>query len=225
MNIALVYIGHARHQQTSKNNHKKLLEVLQSKYTVTVYNFIKTEPNPKCPFDTSGGAQVWEFLTACDRVAEDIVIKIRTDVWFTKSAMETTLFELAEIAEDRNDIAFLGLDFTTHYDKVSVRHDARAGKKVTDFVIVAKKSQLEPLDSVVSKLSAAKDKSGNKMFRTVISATARAVNTSCQMYLLRYDYKEPNNWQIYSEWAVEMQAKSAPAWNWVTQNKELIQDF
>lgn len=225
MNIALVYIGHARHQQTSKNNHKQFLELLQSKYTVTVYNFIKTEPNPLCPFDTSGGAQVWDFLTACERVTEDVVIKIRTDVWFTKTAMETTLYELTEIVEDRNDIAFLGLDFTTHYNKVSVRNDARTGKKVTDFVIVARKNKLEPLDSVVSKLSTAKDKSGNKMFRVVMSATARAVNTSCQMYLLRYDYKEPNNWQIYSEWAVEMQAKSAPAWEWVTQHQHLIQDF
>ena len=225
MNIALVYIGHARHQQTSKNNHKEFLKLLQSKYQVTVYDFIKTEPNPLCPFDTSGGAQVWDFLTACERVTEDIVIKIRTDVWFTKSAMETTLSEIAEIAEDRNDIAFLGLNFTTHYDKIYVRNDARAGKKVTDFVIVARKSQLEPLDSVVSKLSTAKDNSGNKMFRVVISATARAVNTSCQMYLLRYNYKEPNNWQIYSEWAVEMQTKSAPAWEWVKNNQQLIETF
>ena len=225
MKIALVYIGHARHQQTSKNNHKKLLEVLESKYQVTVYNFIKTEANPLCPFDSSGGVQVWDFLTACDRVAEEIVIKIRTDVWFTKSAMETMLVELTEIVEGRNDIAFLGLAFTTHYDKVLVRNDARVGKKVTDFVIVARKSELEPLDSVVSKLSTAKGESGNKMFRIVISATARAVNTSCQMYLLRYDYKEPNNWQIYSEWAVEMQAKSAPAWEWVKNNQQLIGTF
>jgi hypothetical protein len=225
MNIALVYIGHARHQQTSKNNHKKLLELLQSKYTVTVYNFLKTETNPLCPFDTSGGAQVWDFLTSCERVTEEIVIKIRTDVWFTKSAMETTLSELEEIAEGRNDIAFLGLAFTTHYDQIMVRSSARVGKKVTDFVIIARKSELEPLDSVVAKLTAAKDKSGNKMFRAVMSATARAVNTSCQMYLLRHDYKEPNNWQIYSEWAVELKLKSAPAWEWVTQHQELIQDF
>jgi hypothetical protein len=225
MNIALVYIGHARHQQTSKNNHKKLLELLQSKYTVTVYNFLKTEANPLCPFDTSGGVQVWDFLTACERVPEDIVIKIRTDVWFTKSAMENTLVELAEIAEGRNDIAFLGLDFTTYYDQLMVRNNARVGKKVTDFVIIARKSELEPLDSVVAKLTAAKDKSGNKMFRAIMNTTARAVNTSCQMYLLRYDYKEPNNWQIYSEWAVELKPKSAPAWEWITQHKELIQDF
>jgi hypothetical protein len=45
------------------------------------------------------------------------------------------------------------------------------------------------------------------------------------MYLLRYDYKEPNNWQIYSEWAVEMQAKSAPAWEWVKNNQQLIGTF
>lgn len=225
MNIALVYIGHARHQKTSKNNHKELLELLQSKYQVNVYNFIKTDINPECPFDTSGGVQVWDFLTACDRVPEDIVIKIRTDVWFTKSAMENTLFELVEIAEGRNDIAFLGLDFTTHYDQLLVRNNARVGKKVTDFIIIARKSELEPLDSVVAKLKSSKDKSGNKMFRAIMNATSRAVNTSCQMYLLRYDYKEPNNWQIYSEWAVELKPKSAPAWEWVKNNQQLIGTF
>lgn len=221
MAIALVYIGQKRFFNTAENNHKQLLDILRTKYDVNVYDFSRSTPSTEGPFTSSGGVQVWDFLQACNNVKEDIIIKIRSDIWFTKNSMPVVLSELDEIVNDKNDVAFMGIDFTNHYNKLHERIDASTTKKITDFLIIARRSSMDEENSIVTRLNGPKHKSGNVMFKYILNPNARAVSVSCQMYLLRKDYDQPSNWQIYSDWTSEYY-KSEIAQKWVLENKKFI---
>lgn len=220
MAIAVVYIGQRKFDKTSTANHQALIELLRTQHTVNVYDFTRPGPSTTGPFQSSGGVQVWDFLQAVKSVDEDIVIKLRTDLWFTRSSMPVVLSELNEVVNGNNDVAFMGVDFTNHYDKLHERNDA-TNKKVTDFAIVARRSSLDTEESIVARLHGPKHKSGNVMFKYILALDARAVSVSCQMYLLRKDYDAPSNWQIYSDWTSEYY-KSETAQQWVANNRKFI---
>ena len=220
MAIAVVYIGQRKFDKTSTANHQTLIELLKTQHTVNVYDFTRPGPSTSGPFQSSGGVQVWDFLQAVKSVDEDIVIKLRTDTWFTNNSMPVILNELDEIVNNNNDVAFIGVDFTNHYDKLHERNDA-TNKKVTDFAVIARRSSLDAEESIVTRLNGPKHKSGNVMFKYILAPDARAVSVSCQMYLLRKDYDAPSNWQIYSDWTSEYY-KSEAAQQWVANNKKFI---
>ena len=220
MAIAVVYIGQRKFDKTSTTNHQALIELLRTQHTVNVYDFTRQGPSTSGPFQSSGGVQVWDFLQAVKSVDEDIVIKLRTDLWFTRNSMSVVLSELNEVVNGNNDVAFMGVDFTNHYDKLHDRIDA-TNKKVTDFAIIARRSSLDTEESIVTRLNGPKHKSGNVMFKYILAPQARAVNVSGQMYLLRKDYDTPDNWQIYSDWTSEYY-KSEAAQQWVANNKKFI---
>ena len=220
MAIAVVYIGQRKFDTTSRTNHDRFFELLRTKYEINVYDFTRSGPSTTGPFQSSGGVQVWDFLQAVKQVKEDIVIKLRTDTWFTSNSMSVVLAELNEVVDGNNDVAFMGVDFTNHYDKLHERNDA-TNKKVTDFAIIARRSSLDTEESIVTRLNGPKHKSGNVMFKYILAPDARAVSVSCQMYLLRKDYDTPTNWQIYSDWTSEYY-KSEAAQQWVANNKKFI---
>lgn len=219
--IAVVYIGQRKFDKTSSANHARLFELLRTQYEINIYDFTKTGLSTTGPFTSSGGIQVWDFLQAVKQVNEEIVIKLRTDTWFTSNAMLVILSELTEIVSGNNDVAFMGIDFANHYDKLHERIDALTKKKVTDFVVIANKSKLDNEESIVMRLNGPKQKSGNVMFKYILAPNARAFSVSCQMYLLRKDYDMPSNWQIYSEWTSEYY-KSETAHQWVATNQKFI---
>lgn len=220
MAIAVVYIGQRKFDKTSTANHQALIELLRTQHTVNIYDFTRPGPSTDGPFTSSGGVQVWDFLQAVKSVDEDIIIKLRTDLWFTRNSMAVVASELNEIVNGNNDVAFMGVDFTNHYDKLHERSDA-TNKKVTDFAIISRRSSLDTEESVVTRLNGPKHKSGNVMFKYILAPDARAVNISCQMYLLRKDYDTPTNWQIYSDWTSEYY-KSETAQQWVANNRKFI---
>ena len=221
MAIAVVYIGQRKFDKTSTANHQVLVELLKTQHTIKVYDFTRPGPSTDGPFSSSGGIQVWDFLQSVKSVDEDIVMKLRTDLWFTDNSMSVVLNELNEVVDGNNDVAFMGVDFTNHYDKLYERIDAATTKKVTDFAIIARRSSLDIEDSIATRLNGPKHKSGNVMFKYVLAPEARAVSVSCQMYLLRKDYDTPANWQIYSDWTSEYY-KSEAAQQWLANNKKFI---
>ena len=62
------------------------------------------------------------------------------------------------------------------------------------------------------------------MYKYIIDNLSKAVGISCQIYLIRKEYETPNNWQIYSEW-VQQYFRLTEALAWVTNNKEIIEEF
>jgi len=225
MAIGIVQIGLNRFYNTTLSNHLELYELLDKRYGTKIYNFYRDAPNPQCPFDLSGKVQVYDFLTAKDQVSEDIIFKIRSDIYFTKSSMDVICKEIDCILENNNDIAFLGIDFMNDFDKEHKRENVRDVVKTTDFAIIARRESLEDTEKIINLMrTGVKDKSGNKTFYLVLKPETRGVKISCQIYIVRKDYESYDNWQIYWDWCSEYK-KSEQAQNWVKNNARLIRSF
>lgn len=227
MAIALMQIGLDRFINTTRENHKKLYTILDNKYGIKIYDFYRKGPNPKCPFNLSGKVQVYDYMTSKDQITDDIIIKIRSDVYFTDTSIKVICDEIDNVLLKESDIVYLGIDFLLDYNSKHRRENARTvkGHKVTDFVIIARKNKLADTDTVIEILkNSVKDKSGNKTFNLIMNEEAVATKTSTQMYLVRKDYNTYDNWQIYWDWVKEYR-KADHAQEWVKNNAEIIRSF
>ena len=225
MSIGVFYIGQRRFQKTSTPHHKVFLDSLAEKYDIKIYDFIKDKPDFNCPFDSSGGIQIWDFLQANGKITEEIVIKLRTDLWFTTSSIEVLLSYIQKVVNNELDIVFLGLDFIKTPHKIYHESPAKGTKKIVDFVVVSKKSALADNDEIFSRLVKANQRSGNLLFGLLPHTEAKAVSVSCQIYLLRKEYSQPDNFQIYKEWTDLYSNIPRSSHEWVANNKEIIGTF
>lgn len=223
--VSIFYIGERRNKQTTQENHDDLIARIQKLYTVEVHDFSRHNTPSTCPFELrSGIVQVWEFVESCKKINNDVVVKLRTDLWFTESAKQVFLDELANVLNGTNDVAFIGLDFGHQHNKSYVKADS-IKKKVTDFAVIARQSKINATHQTLELLELTKDKSGNKTYKLILSPDTRAVSISCQLYLVRQEYSNPTNWEIYKDWTLQYSHKAAEQYKWVLDNKTIINQF
>jgi len=223
--ISIFYIGEQRCRQTTQQNHNDLIARIQKLYTVEVHDFSRHNTQSTCPFEhRSGTVQVWEFVESCKKINNDVVVKLRTDLWFTKSAKQVFLDELANVLNGTTDVAFIGLDFGHQHNKSYVKADS-IKKKVTDFAVIARQSKINSAHQTLELLEQSNDKSGNKTYKLILSPDTRAVSISCQLYLVRKEYKDPSNWEIYKDWTLQYSHKAVEQYQWVLDNQNVINEF
>ena len=163
-----------------------------------------------------GAVQVWDFMRGVQRTTEDIVMKMRTDLWFTDSSIDCIYFELQEMIANRSGIAYFGSDWVNKTagavnDRLPVHIDF--DNVIQDFVVLARRDSLKGFDDVINdldKLNPNKRRSGNKTFRFIIPTIhepwrpdAEMLSSNglrkqlttvhrilCQIWLIRQDYLE-----------------------------------
>jgi hypothetical protein len=220
--VALFYIGLVRFEKLGKENHKKLIDILTEAYDLKIYDF--TLPNidrTDCTFEDSGRIQVYDFYTALDQIEEDIVIKFRTDIWFTNSSIEMLLDAIDNVVNDTLDVVYLGYDFRNYYSEKGFKIDADAIKKVADFVVVSNKQGLTTRAVALQKCIDDRSKNGNVLFKNIRSDTARSVMISCHMYLVRKEFLSFSHYDILHDW-VQQYRITGDEMNWVLDHKDLI---
>lgn len=245
--IALCYTGDKRHNtDLTLANHAKLINELSKLGECKTYWFIKgTKARGVCPYDEGdpdkskegvyrigqGGAiQTWDFMNSISNVPEKIVIRMRTDTWFHSTAIDVIVNEVKEIIAGNTDIAFLGSDLINgnvgkEFEKIFVNPDHTG--KIQDFVIVADKTKIRSKEDVYAQIDGVapkKRRSGNKIFRYVIPAGAKAYTILCKIYLIRKHYEsEPSEVSIFKDYlesygTEEKYPELRVAYKWLRKN-------
>ena len=217
--IGVFYIGDKRHNlDIAQANHQPLLDGLRQLSTTNVYDFTKGyKGRGVCPFDeggedtqlqrgASGAVQVWDFTTSVDRITEDIVIKMRTDVWLTESSTKIILAHVRDILKGNKDIVFFGSDVVN--DNQGIEHQATEitrtdPARIQDFIIAANRSCLPTTQKLIEDLIPTvntKRVSGNKTFRALVTPGTRAYTVLCHMWLIRKTYHwMPTDGEVYKD--------------------------
>lgn len=219
MSLAIFYTGDVRYNQRLRHqNHQKLFDKLGTMVQYKIYEFTRGDPNRGiCPYDPPGGlepdtsyrrgqggaVQVWDFLRGVERTQEPIVMRLRTDLWFTDSSINIIHRELEELLAQRSDISYFGSDWLNEnagaVDKrLEINFDTDTS--IQDFVVLAKRECLKSFDQTIehiNKVNPNKRRSGNKMFRYIIPVLeqehgriqhARVFRNLCQIWLVRQNY-------------------------------------
>lgn len=199
INVAILYIGHPRFKDLSMLNHKKLTDAISIEFKVTIYDF--TQPildRSECSFISSGGIQLWDFYTSVDKIKEDVVIKIRTDLFFTDSSMIHIISELKKIVDNQIDVSFLGLGLLSeHFDSELYKQEyysypySKTGK-VLDWIVIVNKKFISTKEAVFEELTTGKssrNSSGNYTWKLIVKPPVRSNIVSCHTALIRKLYK------------------------------------
>ena len=96
--IAFVYIGQARFQKNGTHNHKYLYEKLnEENIKYKIYDFT----SDIISHEFSGISQIINFYHALDKTNENIIIKMRTDIFMEKLAMDQIILDLKEFMKKK----------------------------------------------------------------------------------------------------------------------------
>ena len=221
--IAVFYTGDVRHNQDiAQANHKLLIDRLTELAPVNVYRFTRDDPDRgSCPYDPpldiddpdvvyrrgqGGAVQVWDFMRGVQRTQEPIIVRLRTDLWFTAFSIEVIVNEVQALVDNEYGIAYFGSDWvnnTIGAENLKLAVNINYDPHVQDFVVAARRDSLKSFEDVVKKLDEInpnKRRSGNKTFRFVVpdkqvgkngrEQTVKTYRILCQVYLIRQDYSE-----------------------------------
>ena len=214
--IAVFYTGDIRHNQlVARKNHQQFLDALAEIDHYQVYDFTRNDPERgQCPYDPppeqadpdnvyrrgfGGGVQVWDFMRGVQRTTEPVVIRLRTDLWFTASSIQVICDEIKLLINNDADVAYFGSDWLNDsVGRVNMKLpvNIHVDPHVQDFVVAARRDGIKDFDTVINDidaLNANKRRSGNKLFRYILkmhelNQVSRAHRILCQLWLIRQDY-------------------------------------
>lgn len=200
MRLAIFYTGDLRHNTSlTYKNHKKLFEKIKRIIPFEVYYFTRNDlKRGQCPYDSDqpdnvyrrgqgGAVQVWDFMRGVQRTNEEIVLRLRTDLWFTETSMDCICYELKEMIENRSGVAYFGSDWvngTAGAINIRLPVHIDSDSVIQDFVVLARRDSLKDFDTVMSdldKLNPNKRRSGNKTFRFIIPTETAAWTPDSEM--------------------------------------------
>lgn len=255
--ISVFYTGDRRHNpDVMRDNHDGMIQKLATLAPVEVAWFTKDfADRGDCPFDEGGddmimkrdaengrpamipnyrrgqgGAiQVWDFLNGAERLTGDIVIKFRTDLWFTESVQAVIIDHVRDIIKDNIDVVYFGSDLTNNnqgkeHETYQVNH--YDPPRIQDFCIAARRSCLADAQQVTDRMLAMppkKVRSGNKVFKYILGDFARARGVLCHLWLIRKFYDTmPTDRDVCRDYIASYQDRTRPevnalldpAWQW-----------
>ena len=135
--IAVMYIGQRRYAAMSRANHQILLSELEKISPIVKYDFTREvgQPSPS-PWQQSGGIQIFDFLEGIDNIKENIIIKFRSDLWFTNETINVIVKEVKLIYDSKQDVSFIGCNWKDYIGHTYTKEHINEKPWVQDFVII-----------------------------------------------------------------------------------------
>jgi len=240
--ISVFYTGDRRHSpEIMRANHDVMIQKLAALDSVEVSWFTKDfASRGECPFNEGGedvslrrgqggAVQVWDFLNSAERLTGDIVIRFRTDLWFTESAQDVIIDHVRDIMKDNVDVVYFGSDLVNgNQGKENEAYEVNRSDppRIQDFCIAARRSSLASAQAVTDRMLAMppkKIRSGNKVFKYILGDFARARGVMCHIWLIRKFYTEmPTDRDVCRDYIAsyiertrpEVNVLLDPAWEW-----------
>lgn len=189
MDIGFVYTGEKRFENIGRENHKLLYNTLSEFTPFSIYDQCKADRKDD-EFQLSAPNQIWDFYKALPAVKERIVIKMRTDIWLTKSSIPHIVNEILATQQGKRTFTLIGSELKTHYNNEYDTYDLPSDKskvKTADFITIADKESLRPKDEIYELLKTEKSKSGNRLWQRIRKGPGKY--SFGQIYLIRANFK------------------------------------
>jgi len=189
MSLGFVYTGEKRFEKIGRENHKLLYNTLSEFTPFSIYDQCKAD-RKNDEFKLSAPNQIWDFYKALPAVKERIVVKMRTDIWLTKSSIPHIVNEILATQQGKRTFTLIGSELKTHYNNEYDTYDLPSDKskvKTADFITIADKESLRPKDEIYELLKTEKSKSGNRLWQRIRKGPGKY--SFGQIYLIRANYK------------------------------------
>ena len=189
MSLGFVYTGEKRFEKIGRENHKLLYNTLSEFTPFNIYDQCKAD-RKNDEFKLSAPNQIWDFYKALPAVKERVVVKMRTDIWFSKSSIPHVINEILATLQGKRTFTLIGSELKTHYNNAYDTYDLPSDKakvKTADFITIADKEVLRPKNEIYDLLKTEKSKSGNRIWQRIRKGPGKY--SFGQIYLIRANYK------------------------------------
>jgi len=197
MEITFVYTGERRFENIGKKqNHLHLFQTLSEFTSFKIIDKCKDNRNND-EFQLSGPNQLWDFYKAIEDVKEDIIIRMRTDTWFTPSSIPHIVNEILATKNGKQHFSLVGAELFGHYNceyktypLPDINEEVIYQVKTGDFMCITKRDQLKSREEVFNMLKVEKSKSGNRIWQKIRKGTGQY--SFGQIYLIRDNFRPEN---------------------------------
>ena len=196
MNLGFVYTGERRFEKIGRENHNLLYNALSEFTPFNIYDECKNNRKGD-EFELSALNQIWDFYKALPAVKERVVVRMRTDIWFSKSSIPHVINEILATLQGKRTFTLIGSELKNHYNSEYVTYNLpefkvghksdKAKVKTADFITIADKESLRPKDEIYNWLKTEKSKSGNRLWQKIRKGPGKY--SFGQIYLIRANYK------------------------------------
>ena len=196
MDIGFVYTGEKRFEKIGRENHNLLYNALSEFTPFSIYDQCKIDRKGD-EFVLSAPNQIWDFYKALPSVKERIVVRMRTDIWFSKSSIPHVINEILATLQGKRTFTLIGSELKTHYNneydtydlpEFKIGHKSDKSKiKTADFITIADREMLRPRYEIYNILKTEKSKSGNRLWQRIRKGSGKY--SFGQIYLIRANYK------------------------------------
>ena len=206
--IAIAYLGDEQYFATVTNNHDRLIGKIQAAMSAKRYNFtdsVKPWINKYNDDATIDGRperqQLYDFYQALKNVEEDIVVRLRSDVWFTEGAMDVIVNEITEVANGNVDMSFIGGSLILQPDARYVKQtytgtDDNPSHSMNDFCVIVNRTKVPNETDVFTQEYVTNDWRLGRGFFKLISETSNVNNVIDQIYLVTSLVDNPTDAKI-----------------------------
>ena len=195
MDIGFVYTGERRFENIGRENHKQLFNSLSEFTAFNIYDECKDDRSND-EFTLSAPNQIWDFYKALPKVKEQIVIRMRTDIWFSKSSIPHVINDILATLQGKRNFTLVGAELDRHYNNEYATYDLPEVKKqkrktkTADFMTIVNRDVLKPKEDIYKWLKTEKSKSGNRLWQKIRYGEGKY--SFGQIYLIRHNYREEN---------------------------------
>jgi len=195
MDIGFVYTGERRFESIGRENHKQLYNALSEFTAFNIYDECKDDRSND-EFTLSAPNQIWDFYKALPKVKEQIVIRMRTDIWFSKSSIPHVINDILATLQGKRNFTLVGAELDRHYNNEYATYDLPEVKKqkrktkTADFMTIVNRDVLKPKEDIYKWLKTEKSKSGNRLWQKIRYGEGKY--SFGQIYLIRHNYRKEN---------------------------------
>ena len=195
MDIGFVYTGERRFENIGRENHKQLFNSLSEFTAFNIYDECKDDRSND-EFTLSAPNQIWDFYKALPKVKEQIVIRMRTDIWFSKSSIPHVVNEILATQQGKRNFTLVGAELDRHYNNEYATYDLpevkkqKAKTKTADFMTIVNRKVLKPKEDIYKWLKTEQSKSGNRLWQKIRYGEGKY--SFGQIYLIRHNYRKEN---------------------------------
>jgi len=195
MDIGFVYTGERRFESIGRENHKQLYNALSEFTAFNIYDECKDDRSND-EFTLSAPNQIWDFYKALPKVKEQIVIRMRTDIWFSKSSIPHVINDILATLQGKRNFTLIGAELDRHYNNEYATYDLPEVKKqkrktkTADFMTIVNRDVLKPKEDIYKWLKTEKSKSGNRLWQKIRYGEGKY--SFGQIYLIRHNYRKEN---------------------------------
>jgi hypothetical protein len=195
MDIGFVYTGERRFESIGRENHKQLFNALSEFTAFNIYDECKDDRSND-EFTLSAPNQIWDFYKALPKVKEQIVIRMRTDIWFSKSSIPHVINDILATLQGKRNFTLVGAELDSHYNNEYATYDLPEVKKqkrktkTADFMTIVNRDVLKPKEDIYKWLKTEKSKSGNRLWQKIRYGEGKY--SFGQIYLIRHNYRKEN---------------------------------